>query len=111
MTSRIPSGMQKADRKNRQWVFDALGGKCVKCGFTDVRALQVDHIDATTKRNAEPGGVLLYRLLRHGTRQLKDFQLLCCNCHCIKTFEDRECETRERRAKRFQILSIAQPST
>jgi len=29
----------------RKATLDLLGGKCVKCGFDDFRALQIDHIN------------------------------------------------------------------
>jgi len=32
-------------RRQRQRVIAALGGKCAKCGFSDWRALQIDHIN------------------------------------------------------------------
>src|SRR6266446_5698640 len=32
-------------RRIRREVIEHLGGKCVHCGFSDYRALQVDHIN------------------------------------------------------------------
>jgi len=45
------SDPEKFRKQRRQWhhkvrfqIIDLLGGKCVVCGFSDWRALQVDHI-------------------------------------------------------------------
>lgn len=65
-----------------------LGEKCIKCGFSDSRALQVDHVNG--------GGVLERKTL--GTsgvyndviRNPGRYQLLCANCNWIKVIERQE---------------------
>jgi len=34
----------------RKLALETLGGKCIKCGFSDSRALQVDHINGGGKK-------------------------------------------------------------
>ena len=63
---------------------------CVICGFSDWRALVFDHIDPSIKRdcvsilaqNACSPETLLAEILK--------CQILCANCHAIKTFEERD---------------------
>jgi len=73
----------------RQSVIAAMGGRCVRCGFTDWRALQVDHINGgghqdrqATKRHSYWKKVLVSH---EGV-----FQLLCANCNQIKRYEQGE---------------------
>lgn len=64
-----------------------LGGECVKCGFTDARALQVDHVAG--------GGLKHIRAVpwraryRHIIETVPNtiYQLLCANCNWIKRAE------------------------
>lgn len=69
-------------------LIESLGGKCVKCGFDDVRALDIDHID--------PGGKIKPKTGYTWGRRFKDWaanngnlRLLCANCHRLHTWEQR----------------------
>lgn len=76
----------------RDAIFKKYGDKCVKCGFSDRRALQIDHIAG--------GGTYERRVLfKNGCNSywahiLKDvsgkYQLLCANCNSIKRHENKE---------------------
>ncbi len=72
----------------RNRVIEMLGARCVRCGFTDRRALQIDHPDG--------GGTAEYRELGNGRvyrNVLCDpsrYQLLCANCNWIKRAEEGE---------------------
>ena len=71
-------------RKLRMKVIEHLGGECVDCGFDDPRALDIDHIEPIRGKR-ESSKYYLYRsILDDG----EGFQLLCANCHRIKTSED-----------------------
>jgi 5-methylcytosine-specific restriction endonuclease McrA len=72
----------------RTAVFKALGGKCVRCGFTDTRALQVDHIHGGGQDDRKLSWPAFYRLVleKRGER----YQLLCANCNWIKKHEQGE---------------------
>lgn len=83
----------------RQAVFEKLGNKCsnpncaVIGGMTDVRALQIDHING--------GGTKEIRSFTNSTNYCKfvlkqintgskKYQLLCANCNWIKRHENNE---------------------
>ena len=66
-----------------------LGGKCVKCGFSDVRALQIDHISGGgNKEYKKHGG--MYGVYKNVLLEPEKYQLLCANCNWIKRFENKE---------------------
>jgi len=67
---------------------------CVRCGFLDIRALCLDHVNGGGTRERREGkniGVKLYRTLkREGYPE--GYQTLCYNCNTIKAHEDGEYE-------------------
>lgn len=78
---------------NKLKVVELLGGKCVRCGYKeDVRALEIDHIVPLRRGNkgslSTEKGARLHQLILMGKIDLTDLQLLCSNCHSIKTYED-----------------------
>lgn len=88
-----PDKAKEWSRKNNQEIkqqcFDMFGGKCCKCDFSDIRALQIDHINGAEEQHSDPmrGGKLLYLAIIGGDRPIGDFQLLCANCNMIKMRE------------------------
>ncbi len=69
----------------------ALGGICVRCGFSDERALQVDHINGGGwKERKELGGKMKKIVLESILAKENKYQLLCANCNWIKRTENRE---------------------
>ena len=71
------------------------GGKlaCVKCGFLDIRALCLDHIDGggnqERKEKDNNSSLTLYRRLkREGYPD--GYQTLCYNCNIVKAFTNGE---------------------
>jgi hypothetical protein len=77
------------NRKARLAVMAALGGKCVKCGFSDARALQIDHVnnDGSSERNKANTAVYYKKVIESFFKGEKKYQLMCCNCNWIKRFE------------------------
>jgi hypothetical protein len=65
-------------------VFDVYGAKCAWCGFSDIRALTLDHVNndgaKDRKENGERGVYL--KSLKPENRHL--YQTLCMNCQFIK---------------------------
>ena len=55
-----------------------MGGKCVRCGFSDIRALQIHHRLIKTK----------IRKLDYLTKKydLNKVELVCANCHAIEHY-------------------------
>lgn len=76
--------------RSRSLSLAFLGGKCVRCGFDDPRALQVDHINGGGCQERKQRGVLSAHLLMNDIAKcgLEKYQLLCANCHVIKTYHE-----------------------
>jgi hypothetical protein len=78
---------------NRKNIFSILGDRCIMCGFSDPRALQIDHINGggnkEKKRLGNCDKIVSY-YLKH-QEEIKDkIQLLCANCNWIKKSENKE---------------------
>lgn len=76
--------MLKRYHERRDFAIGRLGGKCVRCGSK--KYLQLDHIDAKTK---------LFSISKLWSINLSKYinevdkcQLLCFNCHIIKSIEN-----------------------
>ena len=65
-----------------------LGGKCSRCGFLDIRALTVDHINGGGNQERKRIGAIgvWLKVLRDPT----GYQCLCMNCQFIKREENNE---------------------
>ena len=71
--------------------FEAYGGaRCLKCGFSDHRALNLDHINGggSIQRRESPSNTIYLLLKREGYPA--GFQVLCANCNSIKKHTNRE---------------------
>jgi len=74
----------------RRKVNAKLGGKCVKCGFSDRRALQVDHVNGGGNKHRKTiHWYTFYKSILNDTVDV-DVQLLCANCNFIKRYENKE---------------------
>lgn len=72
----------------RHKLIDFFGGKCVKCGYTDERALQVDHVNGGGRKDRDRKTTGFYkRVMEDKTHK---YQLLCANCNWIKRMENHE---------------------
>lgn len=76
----------------RNSIIDMLGGVCCRCGFSDRRALQIDHIlgngcEERRNNSARKLFYLIYHKIKEGS---SDYQLLCANCNVIKRSENGE---------------------
>ena len=85
--------LRNYERKLRKSSIEALGGKCVLCGFSDARALQIDHIDGGGSKE-RVGKKFIGRFHLHVLRSFlskeNKYQLLCANCNWIKRAEKGE---------------------
>ena|SRR3990167_10532908 len=65
---------------------------CVRCGFDDIRALSIDHINNNGSKHlkeiSKSYGTSLYLWLRRNNFPL-GFQTLCMNCQFIKNKEEK----------------------
>ncbi len=78
--------------KNRDQAIEALGGKCVRCGMSDSRCLQFDHINGGgTQDNKNTSAYARYKFIKENVAEAKKkFQILCANCNWIKRSENGE---------------------
>lgn len=72
----------------KQQIFEKLGRSCSCCGFSDARALQIDHVngDGFKERNMSPISYLKKVLADESGA----YQILCANCNWIKRHENSE---------------------
>lgn len=75
-------------------IYVLLGGyTCIKCGFKDPRALQIDHIRGGGKKDRKQHRgyyqMIKYYYLNPELAK-KELQILCANCNQIKKFENHE---------------------
>lgn len=75
---------RKAKRKQREKLYDAYGKQCVLCGFSDERALSLDHIknNGAEERKAIGDRAVYYRALIPENKS--DYRMLCMNCQFIE---------------------------
>lgn len=76
----------------RERAIACLGGKCGHCGIDDIRVLQIDHIKAIQRGSNGIKYCATYQTMLQIIRGelLDQVQLLCANCHMIKTYEERK---------------------
>jgi hypothetical protein len=81
------------DLRRRQMI-QLMGGKCEKCGYSDFRALQVDHKDGYGSMERKSYGhcasTLRKKVIEDMARGRQKYQLLCANCNWIKRAENHE---------------------
>lgn len=82
---------RKYSKKRRLELVALLGGKCVKCGFDDWRALQVDHVNGGGNRAVKKlVGNKNIAIIKDIVGGSTEYQLLCANCNWIKRYENNE---------------------
>lgn len=78
-------------KKLRREILMLLGNKCVRCGESDWRCLQIDHVNGGGQKEhkeIQTSGIL-YKI-RNDPESRKDYQLLCANCNWKKRYELKE---------------------
>jgi hypothetical protein len=78
---------RRAKRMLREKLLDTFGSRCVLCGFSDERALTLDHINNNgAEERSELGerGVY-YRALK--PEYQSEYRMLCMNCQFIARHE------------------------
>lgn len=87
---------KKKKFESKKLLYEKMGGVCVKCGFSDYRALQIDHINGGGNkeikflRATKKHGFYHKIVLESHLKNEKKYQLLCANCNWIKRFENNE---------------------
>jgi len=75
-----------------------LGGECAHCGFRDIRALQLDHINGGGNKDIVKfggrqfnGHQKMMRFYKNNPNEaIRTLQVLCANCNFIKMRENKE---------------------
>lgn len=76
----------------RQEALETVGNgiiACVKCGFNDIRAIQIDHKEGGGRKdfeNSSSPNEYYKNMLKNPDK----YQLLCANCNSIKRYENGE---------------------
>lgn len=82
------------DRAKRLTVIGLLGSKCVKCGFSDIRGLVLDHKNGggckERKQHNHSTANMYAKYCKNPELAFKNLQVLCANCNMIKTYEEKE---------------------
>lgn len=77
----------------RSKVIEILGGKCKRCGFSDFRALHIDHVNSNghqERRKYRGSSLHFYKDFLNDILNKSDYQILCANCNHIKRIVDKE---------------------
>lgn len=75
---------REAKKRQRKKIFDLYGHKCNLCGFTDKRALTLDHIKnngSEERRELGERGVYSRALEKY---RPNEYRILCMNCQFIE---------------------------
>lgn len=99
-------GSFEVRKRRRAAAINHLGGVCVKCGFSDWRGLQIDHINGMgTKLRAHKKSDTTYYNQVLASVPNEIFQLLCANCNQIKRYEEGEgCGIDSKYSRRIKLL-------
>lgn len=81
---------------NRAFFIEKLGGRCVICGYdAHPSALDFDHRDPSTKM-INVSAIMNWKDRDRIWPEVQKCQLLCANCHRIKSIECREIGARRK---------------
>lgn len=87
----ITNQRRERNKAKRLEVMELLGGPfCKSCGYTDMRALQFDHIDGSGRIDRKKYGGQPTKVWARIKKETHLFQVLCANCNSIKRHEERE---------------------
>jgi hypothetical protein len=87
--------LRKYTQKNKSAAYTILGGfKCNRCGITDYRVLQLDHINGGGQKQMRVVGHQHYKdykwIIANPIEAQSKYMILCANCNWIKRYENNE---------------------
>jgi len=73
-------------RKMRVKAIELLGGKCCQCEESDIRCLQIDHVNSGGRQERLRMGVYAYykKIIEDTKNKTGEYQCLCANCNFKK---------------------------
>lgn len=76
-------------RSLRVTVMKSYGGKCASCGFDDIKALALDHVndDGAAERKKWKGKMDFFYKKIVDDNFPDTYQVLCANCNAIKEWQ------------------------
>jgi len=82
----------KQDKNRIQWkrkleLLKRLGNKCKFCGNTDIRCLEINHIDRSLKGRPKSNKYNLSTRLAEWNKNESNLEILCANCHRVHTWK------------------------
>ena len=86
-------GTGKSYWKLKLEAMHKLGGKCIKCGETDIRVLQIAHKGTKSlgnsyeRKDTKNIGIYLFKRIISGELGSDGVELLCSNCNILYEFE------------------------
>ncbi len=81
-------GSWKYQLKMRKKVISMLGGECRRCGETDIRILQINHIDGGGRQERLSKTRHFYlKDIIDGSRNTDDLEILCANHNILYEYE------------------------
>ena len=86
-------GAGKTYWKTRIEAMHKLGGKCIKCGETDIRVLQIAHKGTKSlgnsyeRKDTKNIGIYFFKRIISGELGSDEVELLCSNCNILYEFE------------------------
>ena len=72
----------------KEELYNIFGKRCIKCGFDDVRALQLDHVNGGGAEERRTKTAV--QVWRNAINHPQYYQMLCANCNSIKRYTDGE---------------------
>jgi len=81
--------LREINRRVRLLLFSLLGNKCVWCGESDWRRLQIDHVNGNGNKDRQnhKGTPYYNYVIDKVLNGSKDYQLLCANCNWKKKYD------------------------
>jgi hypothetical protein len=76
--------------KEKEKVLQILGGQCARCGYSDPRALCVDHINGDGYLEKARHYEYFKAIISDPEEAKNRYQILCCNCNRIKQHDNQE---------------------
>ena len=79
-------------RMLRLQLFNIIGMNCIRCGYSKIEALQLDHInsDGREDRNRFSATKFLKYYISNPQEARNKLQTLCANCNYLKRYENKE---------------------
>ena len=94
-TARNRNRSREQYRVWREAALKLVGRVCIGCGYNDLRALQIDHVEGGGSAERKSKKLNGYQYYQHIYNEVlsgekSKYQTLCANCNRIKCIENHE---------------------